>query len=151
MKTTRTSGDSAVLILFCVFIMSVFTALALGVGTYQNITAASRQGHDERIGLSYIWTKVKTGDEAGKVHAGDFHGLSALFIDEEHGGVSYRTAIYHYNGWIYELFFEAGYDHLPRDGVPVARNGSFHTERLDNGAIKVSVGPESVLILPRAG
>ena len=72
----------------------------------------------------------------------------ALFIDEEQGGATNRTAIYHYDGWAYELFFEVGYEHSPRDGAAVVKNESLLLERLDNGLIKVSVGPESLLIFP---
>ncbi|MCL2004152.1 MAG: DUF4860 domain-containing protein [Oscillospiraceae bacterium] len=151
MKTVRRSGDAAILVTFCVFILSVFTALILGVGAYQNITRASRSGYDERLCLSYIWTKVKTGDEAGKVYTGEFHGLPALFIDEEYGGGTHHTVIYHYDGWVYELFAEAGHDHLPRDGIPVVRNESLLPEQLGNGLIRISAGEESMVLSLRSG
>ena len=149
-KTSKKSGTAAVLALLCVFIISAFTTLALGVGTYRNITEASRQGLDERLLFSYVWTKAKMGDEAGNVYVGEFGGLTALFIDEESGGGIDRTAIYHYDGWVYELFFEAGQNHLPRDGAPVGRSGSFLVEQLDNGLIKISAGPESAFLCPKS-
>jgi len=151
MKQAKKPGANAVPALLCVFIVSAFSALALGVGTYRNINMLSTHGLEDRVLFSYIWTKVKMGDEAAMVYVGDFHGLTALFIDEEESGVLNRTAIYHYDGWVYELFFEAGYHHLPRDGVPVVRNDSFLAEGLDNGLIKISVGSESAFLYPKAG
>ena len=150
MKTVGKSSDAAVLIIFCVFIIAVFTTLILGVRTYQDIVEASRQGYDERVGLSYIWTKVKAGDEAGRVYTGEIHGLPAVFIDEEYDGTIHHTAIYHYDGWIYELFFETGYDYLPRDGIPIIKIKSLLPESLENGLIKISAGEESIIISPRS-
>ena len=151
MKQGGRFGDAAVMMIFCVFIVSVFTTLILGVRAYQLISEASVHGYDERVGLSYIWTRVKAGDDAGKVYTGNFHGLNALFIDEEYGGVIHHTVIYHYDGWICELFYESGYEFHPKDGVPVVKNESLLTERLDNGLIKISTGEQSVIITPRSG
>ncbi|MCL2057185.1 MAG: DUF4860 domain-containing protein [Oscillospiraceae bacterium] len=146
MKPTGKIGGAAALMLFCVFVMSVFTVLALGIGTYQNIAAASSSGYGERTCLSYVWTKIKAGDEAGMISTGDFHGIPALFIDERHGRATYRTAIYFYDGWIRELFYESGYDYLPRDGVPIVSGKSFTAQTLKDGLIEISSGDESLLI-----
>ena len=151
MKETKTIDTGVVLILFCVFIISTFTVLVLGVGAYQNIAAISGRGYDERVTLSYIWTKVKSGEEADMVHVGDFHGQLALFIDEVHNGSLYRTAVYHHDGWIYELFFLAGHDYLPRDGNPVAHSETFLIEQRPGGLIWISVGGEGMWLYPRTG
>jgi len=149
MKPTHKFETAAVLILLAVFIMSAFAVLALGVGVYQNLSAASAQGQDERLSLSYVWTKIKMGEESGRVYVGDFQGLPALYIDEELDGRVYRTAIYHHEGWIYELFYESGYDFSPRDGNPVVKNAAFLPELLDGGLIRITVGNESILLHPR--
>ncbi|MCL2079939.1 MAG: DUF4860 domain-containing protein [Oscillospiraceae bacterium] len=151
MKTTKKPGTIAVLILLSVFIISAFSALALGVGTYRNITQVCEQGLEERLLFSYIWTKIKMGDEAAKVHIGDFNGLSALFIDEADAQVRGRTAIYHYDGSVYELFFEPGYEMRPGDGVPILKSDSLRFEQLEDGLIKVSTGTDSSLIYLNTG
>ena len=145
----KRADTAVVLIIFCMFAMSVFTVLMLGVSAYRNIAETSTQGHEERVCLSFIWTRAKIEDEAGKMYVGDFHGLPALFIDEEYSGTAYQTAIYHYDGWIRELFFEARFDFLPRDGTRVVRSESLMLEQYENGLIKVTAGPESVYIFPR--
>ena len=143
------SDTAAALMVFCVFTVSALTVLTLGVRAYRNVTDLSREGYDDRVCLSYVWTKVKNGDEAGRVGIVDFQGLSALRIDEAHGGVEYRTVIYNYEGWVRELFFEAGLEFPPEAGVPVVENESLSFERLEAGLIKVSAGAESVFISPR--
>jgi len=150
MKMVKNTGDAAVLIVFCVFIISVFTSMILGIGVYQNIIDASRQGKEERIGMSYIWTKIKSGEASGEISIGDFHGISALCIDEEYEGQRNRTAIYNYDGWIYELFFRAEDEFQPEDGVPVIRNQSLKFDQMANGLLSVSVGNETMMIYPRA-
>jgi len=148
MQNTKV-GDAAVLIIFCVFIISVFTAMVLGVGVYQNVNLMSRTGYDERVGLSYIWTKVKNGEAEGKVYIGDFHGIPALFVDEEISGQVFRTAIYHHDGWIHELFYSAEDDFAPSDGIPVLRAQSLKLGQKANGLIDISIGEESLLINPK--
>ena len=151
MKTVHDNkaGTAAALMVFCVFTMSVLAVLMLGVNAYRNVTEISRDGYEDRICLSYIWTKVKNGDEAERVYVTDFHGVSALCIDEEYDGTAYHTMIYHYEGWVYELFFESGLEFSPSGGVPVIRNASLSFEKLEDGLIKVSVGSESSFISPR--
>jgi len=151
MKTVHDNkaGTAASLMIFCVFTMSVLTVLMLGVNAYRNVTDISRDGYEERICLSYIWTKVKNGDEAERVYISDFQGLSALCIDEVYDGAIYHTMIYHYEGWVYELLFESGLEFSPMDGIPVIRNASLSFERIEDGLIKVSAGSESAFISTR--
>ena len=143
-------GSSAALMIFCLFAMSVLTVLMLGVSAYRNMTEISLEDYDEQVCLSYIWTKIKNGDEAGTVYVGDFGDRPALFIDALYGDATYHTIIYHYEGRVYELTFESGLEFFPGDGVPVIENESLSFERLEAGLIKVSAGYESVFISPRA-
>ena len=108
-----------VLIIFCIFALSVLMVLMFSASIYQNMTEISREEQDERTVLSYIRTKVRNNDTDGNVSVGEFQGLPALYYDEDIGGIAYRTSVYHYNGWVYELFSEAELDFSPEDGVSV--------------------------------
>ena len=138
-----------VLVIFSVFALSVLMVLMLGAGVYKNMTEISRESQDERIALSFIWTKVKNGDEAGKVYVGEFSGMPALCFDSEYGDADYRTVIYHYDGWVYELFSEIGYDFGPEDGVKIFAIESLSFAEAEYGMIKVTAGDRSLLISPR--
>ena len=140
-----------VLIIFLVFALSVLMVLMLGAGVYRNVTETSRAGSDERTALSYIWTRIKNGDEAGSVYIGEFDGQPALCFDEEFYGTNYRTVIYHYDGWICELFSETAFGFFLEDGLKIIEVGDLTFEQADYGLIRISSGSENVLISPRSG
>ena len=152
MKTVHDNraGTATALIVFCVFTMSVLTVLVLGVSAYKKVMDITREGYEERLCLSYIWTKVKNGDKAEKVYITDFQGLTALSIDEVYDGITYHTVIYHYEGWVYELFYESGLEFSPGAGVTVIGVDYLSFEPTEDGLIKVSAGSENVFISPRA-
>jgi len=124
--------------------------LMLSANTYESVTELSRDGYTEHSILSYIWTKVKNSDNAGQIYVGEFHGLSALYIDEELGQIEYRTTVYQYNGWIYELFCERDLDFDPEDGAQIIKLDDLTFQELENGLIKVSSGVSDLLIFPRS-
>ena len=151
-KIRRQKIDTVfVLIIFCVFAISVLMVLMLGASIYKNMSEISRDGYDERTVLAYFWTKVKNGDDAGNIYIGDFHGIPALCFDEVYTDSTYVTMIYHFNGQVYELFTEVGYELglEPEDGESVMKVDNLRFEGLDNGLIRVTVGSKSTLISPR--
>jgi len=157
-RTGESKVDTVfVLIIFSVFALSVLLVLTLGARIYKNMTNISGENQTERALLSYIWTKVKNGDKSESIHVGEFCGLTSLFFDEEFSGTPYRTAIYQYDGWLYELFCEtellsdqvSGF--LPEDGVQVMEIDELLFENLEYGMIKVSTGGLSLLLSPRCG
>ena len=158
----KTSGKSKVdtvfvLIIFSVFALSVLMVLMLGARIYKNMTDITNENQEERTLLSYIWTKVKNGDKSGSISVGEFYGLTALCFDENFDGVPYRTSIYQYDGWLYELFCETGMltdpesGFLPEDGVQIMRIDKLVFENAEYGMIKVSTGIGSLLLSPRSG
>lgn len=149
-KTTRVD-TIFVLIIFCVFAASVLMVLMLGGSVYKNVTEMARDGYDERTCLAYVWSKVKNSDESGMVYVGDFQGISVLCLEENYNGATYQTMIYLYDGWVRELYSEAGLEFYPEDGVAVIQADSMDFEQFDRGLIKVEVGSENLLVFPRAG
>lgn len=156
MRATRTTRIDTifVLIIFCVFAISVLMVLMLGASIYKNMSDISREGYDDRTGLSYIWTKVKNNDEEGAIYIGRFGGSPALcfeevIYDDMYGSTTYLTRVYFYNGWICELFSDAELDFLPEDGEQIIKIDDLTFAELDNGMIKVISGGNSILISPR--
>jgi len=140
-----------VLIVFSIFAFSVLMVLMLGASIYRNINDIAREGQNEHTALSYVWTKTKNFDDAGSIHVGDFNGVPALFIDESIGDVAYRTAVYHYDGWLMELFSEADLEFSPTDGVRVVTIDDMSFDAADNGLIKVTAGGKVLFLSPRGG
>ena len=153
MKSSR--GNSRidtifVLVIFCVFAISVLLVLMLSADMYRKMTDISREGYDNRTGLSYVWTKVKTNDNVGQIHIGDFNGIPAICFDEVFSDVTYTTRVYFYDGWVRELFSEVGIDFLPEDGAQLIQIDDLVFEQLEYDIIKISSGGNSLLIYPRA-
>ena len=140
-----------VLMIFCVFAVSVLLVLILSGSAYGNMTEISGEGRNERIVLSYIRTRVRNTDSAGSVYIREINGLSALSLEEVLFDRTFITYIYLYNGWVRELFHEKGLDDFaPEDGVPIIRAGSLDFEVIENGLIRVSTEYGSTLIFPRS-
>ena len=146
----RRADTVFVLLIFCLFAMSVLITLMLGAGVYKHMTDISGEGYDERTCLSYIWTKIKNSDQIGKISVGDFDGTPALRLSEVYGDTTYETRIYLYDGWVYELFCEESLDAHPSDGVPIIKTDSLSFEQLDDGLIRASAGSGNVLLYPRS-
>ncbi|MCL2201816.1 MAG: DUF4860 domain-containing protein [Oscillospiraceae bacterium] len=138
-----------VLIIFCIFAVSVLMVLMLGASIYQNMTEISRENQEERTVLSYIRTKIRNNDENWRIYIGEFAGLPALVYDEEFDGRQFRTVIYHYNGWLYELFTEVGLELFPTDGKQIMELGGISFEECGYGMIRVTSGPKSLMIYQR--
>jgi len=143
-----------VLIIFCVFAASVLLVLMLGGGIYKTISDQAQDGYAQRTCLSYLWSKVKTGDKSGSVFVSEFNGASALCLEEEYDGVLYKTLIYQHNGWVYELFYESGLEFDLDSGMQVTEIDALSFEALENGSVKAvcaESGREMSLILtPRS-
>jgi len=148
---SRSIDTVFVLIVFSIFAVSVLMVLMLGASIYQNINDISREDELEQTALSYIWTKTKNFDKAGSISIGDFNGKPALFFNESLGGTDFRTAVYHYDGWLYELFSDAALEFSPADGERVVMVDDLSFESAENGLFRVSSGDIILLLYPRSG
>jgi len=140
-----------VLIVFSIFAVSVLIVLMLGASIYRNINDISRDGEQEQIALSYVWTKAKNFDDSGSISVGDFNGIPALFIDETFGDYEFRTAVYAYDGWLRELFSDITLDFSPESGTRISEVDDLKFESVDNGLIRVVSGDRSLLLTVRSG
>ena len=151
----RVRGRSAdtvfVLIVFSIFAFSVLLVLMLGAGVYRNVNDISREGQQEYTALSYIWTKTKNFDKDGSIYVSDFHGVPAIFIDETIGDTEFRTAIYYYDGWLYELFSDVSLEFYPENGMRIIGTEKMSIREVENGLIEVVSGDRTLLLTPRSG
>jgi len=138
-----------VLVVFCVFAVSVLMVLILGAGIYQSMSEISREDQDERTIFAYIWTKVKNNDNAGMISVGELDGHSALFYDEVIGDRVFRTAVYLHDGWVNELFSDSAFEQSPESGVRIMQLDDLTFSELDYGLILVSSGTRSLVLSPR--
>jgi len=140
-----------VLIVFSIFAISVLMVLMFGASIYRNINDMSRENESEQTALSYIWTKAKNFDNADSIRIGEFNGVPTLQIYESFGGIDFRTVIYHYNGWLYELFSDAELDFSPASGTRVVMVESLTFEELEDGLFRTTAGHKSLILSTRSG
>ena len=137
-----------VLFIFSVFAVSILIVLMLGASIYHNIAEMSEEGADERLALSYVWTKTKKSNDAGIIYISDFYGSNALMIDETIGDRHFQTIIYYEDGWLMELFAEKGFSLGRTDGSRVIRVSHLEFEAIEYGLIKTTAGDRTLFIYP---
>ena len=140
-----------VLFIFSIFAVSILIVLMLGASIYQNIAEISEEGADDRLALSYIWTKTKKANNAGVVYVEDFYGSNALIIDEIIGDRHFQTIIFHEDGWLLELFSEKDFGLGRSDGSRVLRVDDLGFEAVEYGLIKATSGNRTLFIYPLRG
>ena len=127
-----------VLLLFGVLAACILSVLLTGAGAYRRLTERDDAAYDRRTATQYVATRVRQADEVGGVSVETVGDADALVFAEEIDGYLYETRIYYYDGYIRELFAEAGYDFLPEDGEKVMEAvGMTITE--ENGCLHCSI------------
>lgn len=144
-----------VLVLLCVFAVSVLLVLLAGTGAYQDVAAKMETQYNERTCLSYLDAKVRHYDKAGMAAAEQFDGCDALALYEDADGVRYKTLIYCYDGYIKELFFEEGLSFQPADGQNIVPAEFLTVTAVAENLIQLECGSEgnreTLMIYLRSG
>ena len=107
MKKNHLSGV-LVLLVFAVFGVSVLLVLLTGADAVQTLSERDRQSYDRRTALQYITTRVRQADARGMASVRSTDGFDVLVLGEEIEGDRYETLVYCYEGYLRELFIEAG-------------------------------------------
>ena len=127
----------APLLLFVVFTTCVLSVLLTGADIYQKFSERDRNIFLHRTAAQYLSTRVRQNDMAGMLFVGDFDNNpdvavpaperasaseisgDTLFLKEELGERTFYTRIYCADGYLQELFAEAGLEFTPSMGVKV--------------------------------
>jgi hypothetical protein len=116
LKTKKHSANLVfVLVSAAVFAGCLLLVLLFGAQGYQKIAQASQERYEKSVPLQFLTTKVRQNDGGG-IRIGEIGGIPALIFTEEIDGAAYETALYAYDGWLRELFYEKGLKFLPEDG-----------------------------------
>ena len=117
------------MILFFLFTFAILTVLISGVSVYKNTEEIMRNRYEERTAMAYVMTRLRQGDTDGMVSVSSNEFVdSMIIITEETLGSDYRTYIYSYEGWIYELFTEAGMEFDPNAGTRIVESDGLKFE-----------------------
>ena len=105
-KKNHLSGVG-VLLVFAVFGVSVLMVLLTGADAVKTLSERDQESYARRTILQYITTRVRQGDERGRVSVRRMEDRDVLVLAEEIEGCIYETLVYGYDGYLCELFAEA--------------------------------------------
>ena len=97
-----------VLLVFAAFGVCVLLVLLTGADIVKNLNARDQSSYDHRTIVQYITTRVRQADARGMVSVRSEEGRTALVLSEEIEQERYETLVYSYDGYLRELFTEAG-------------------------------------------
>ena len=103
-------GSVLVLLVFAIFTASVLLVLLTGADAVQKLNERDQGSYDRRTVVQYITTRIRQGDQRDMVEVREMEGRSVLTLKEQIEGVDYETFVYCYDGYLCELFVEAGLD-----------------------------------------
>lgn len=140
----RSGGGSmiAVLLLTCVFGVTLLMVLSTGAAVYRGVQSRVEESGNRRVGLTYITAKIHGGDQKDGVSAASFEGVDAVRLTEEIDGWPYETWLYVYDGWLRELFCEPDSGLLPEDGETITEARSL-TVQEEDGLLTLTYVDES--------
>ena len=132
----------AVLLILCIFSVTVLSLLLTGAKTYRNITQKDQISQKEQIESLYISNKIFQAKTADAVRVATEDGVQVLCIESEEGGEPCITRIYCCNGWIMELFSDADYKFRAGDGEKITPADSLQLS-LEDGFLTVEIGAQT--------
>ncbi|HHV13538.1 MAG TPA: DUF4860 domain-containing protein [Clostridiales bacterium] len=144
----------SILLIIGIFILASLMLINVGIGAYKNIVLANNDNFQLRTSLSYVATKVRQTDTARSMYMEEKEGVPVLVLGEEIRGTRYETLIYHYKGYLCELYREAGMDYDLSYGIPAIEIDQFDIKLGDDGYLQLTASNkagemESLVIYPR--
>lgn len=153
MKKNNMAGV-LVLLIFAIFMVSLLLILLNGASTVRHITERDQKSYNQRTVAQYLTTRVHQADQEGAVSVRKFGQVDMLVFTKEIDGTYYETSVYCHNGYLRELYCQAGMELGPEFGEKIIPLQSFRviledtllhiTFELENGT------EQTILLHPRS-
>lgn len=142
MKTGNAAGTVAVLILTCIFGITLLMGIFAGAGVYQRVSDRAAGSAEDRVGLTYITAKLHgfdalQPDGAPAVRTGEVAGQDALILEETIDGVAYETFLYVYDGQLREMLCLRGSEQDPAFGEAIGPARSLQIREPRTGLLQL--------------
>ena len=128
----------APLLIFLIFTICILTVLLTGADIYKKISLRDQNSFQRRTTVQYLTTRLRQSDSEGMVFVGDFSAENmsdtgdTLFLKEEIKGRTFFTRIYCHEGYLCELFSEAGLETSKQYGEQILKVNDLHFMIRDN-------------------
>lgn len=149
MKKNNITGV-LVLLVFAVFMVSVLMILLRGADLVQRITERDQRSYSLRTVTQYLTTRVRQADQAGAVSVRRTEQGDYLVFWEEIDGTAYETSVYCCDGYLREMFCQAGLDLPPEFGEEILPMKNLQVSRKDTLlqiTVEMTDGAEETVLL----
>lgn len=134
--------DLLALMVLLVFSLCIVVVLLTGTQVYRRLLDKGAVGFSGRTGVRYVTTRIR---QAREVSVEAFDDCTALVFPEEIDSEHYRTLLYWYDGYMYELFCSAGANLEPSDGEKVLESGELRFS-IEDDLLRVEIGDEQIFL-----
>ena len=107
MKKNNVTGV-LVLLVFTVFMISILFVLLAGADVVQKLTDRDQRSYQQRTAVQYMTMRVHQADQEGMVEVRKVADQDVLVLAEMIEGCRYETLVYYDDGYLREMFSEAG-------------------------------------------
>ena len=114
-----------VLLIFAVFMVSILLVLLSGADTVQRLTERDQRTYHQRTAVQYITTRIRQADRTGSICADNTRDPSTLILTELIDGNSYQTRVYCWDGYLRDMFCQAGAELPPEFGEEILPMNDF--------------------------
>ena len=138
------------LLLFAVFAATILLVLVSGSDIVQRMTVRDQSSFEQRTAVQYLTARVRQADQRGMVDVRSFGDGDALVLTEEIEGDLYETLVYCSDGYLRELFVEAGLEMDAEFGeeiLPIQAVRFQHENTHIRAQLTLAGGEEEELIL----
>lgn len=124
-RSGLTTTSFFTLVVFGIFALCSLILVTIGGNAYGKIVSNIDDDNNLRATFSYIFNRVRQNDVAGNIKTEQFDDISALSISSTREGISYKTYIYEYGGFIRETYIEKDKPFYMGDGQIIAESHNF--------------------------
>lgn len=128
-----------VIVLFCVFSLSVISLTGTGAKVYQNIVDNMSLNHSLRTSSSYVVNKIRQADAEGRVSIGSYSDCDAIILTEEIENITYCSYLYYYDGRLKELFTRQGQVFDPAYGTDIIEVKNFEMIKMSDSLFRFDI------------
>lgn len=127
-----------VLLVFAVFTVSILMVLLSGSDIVRRIIERDQKSYNQRTAAQYLTTRAHQSDQEGAVFVRTSEQTDILVFTEVIDGTLYETSIYCYDGYLREMYCQAGLD-LPLEfGEKILPMHNFEVT-LDNSLLHITL------------
>lgn len=107
-KSGEDLGKISLIILTILFGLVMVSSIVANMLIYSKVSNNIEIDRGNRLGITYIETKLRSFDHKNGIIVKDFNGVDAIYLGQSIDELDYYTILYVYEGYLREIFCEKG-------------------------------------------